>query len=173
MCVCVCVSIFLLFFGHFLLGGRTKCYIYIFSVVVSNLGLHTRMQSGFLQNIFIEYVYVWASHSWGNVQHHFFPLKVCALFFYSLHFLSLSLSLFPFCIHVCVSGFNFFFFFFLQIFFFVFLFRNMEWKLYILYFMYGVIFMAVVALAVLVSVRVCNVLFWLVVTTMDRERIAW
>lgn len=40
--------------------------------------------------------------------------------------------------------------------------------------MYGVIFMAVVALVVLVSVclGVRNVLFWLVVRTMDRERIA-
>lgn len=131
---------------------------------------HTWMQSGFLQYIYRMSVCASNnSHSWGNVQHHFFLLKCVHIFFRALsisvshRLLSLILSVrcsacFN-CHCVCVLGGVFFF---RWSYFSV---RKMEWKLYILYFMYGVIFMAVVALVVLVCVHARNVFyFWLVVT---------
>lgn len=65
-----------LFFGRFLSEeAEQKCYIYIFiqyifSVVVSDLGSHTRMQSRFCIIFIANGVYILCEHphSWGNVQ---------------------------------------------------------------------------------------------------------
>lgn len=129
MCVCVLfhfairrvLQIFIsIFWALFYSGGRTKVVIYIFSVVVSDLGSHIYIciihecNLDFC-NIFIGCVHESeagsaGSHSWGNVQYHFFPLKcvhffffyiwlslwMCWCFRFTFFFLSLSLVFFHF-----------------------------------------------------------------------------
>lgn len=142
VCVCGFFPVFIFnfnfyfyFLGAFYQRRPNKNAIYIFSVVVSDLGSHTRMQSGFCI-IFIAIVY--------TVRFHIVEVMSSSIFSTLKHSLSLSLYFFFFTQSRCFDSF------FVHSAFFSSVARNMEWKLYILYFMYGVIFMAVVALVVLV-----------------------
>lgn len=129
VCVCVfillfavcCKFLFLFFWALFYSGGRTKVVIYIFSVVVSDLGSHIAIciihecNLDFC-NIFIECVHgseagSAGSHSWGNVQYHFFPLKCVQFFLYSavaLDVLVLSIHIF-FVLFLSLAFFSLFF----------------------------------------------------------------
>lgn len=104
-CVCVCgffpvfifnFNFYFYFLGAFYQRRPNKNAIYIFSVVVSDLGSHTRMQSGFCI-IFIAIVY--------TVRFHIVEVMSSSIFSTLKHSLSLSLYFFFFTQSRCFDSF--------------------------------------------------------------------